>query len=149
MHGDKYGYENVNYIGSRTKVNIICKIHGSFMQEPYIHNAGHGCPECGKRIKGTTESFIKKARKVHGNKYGYENVNYTDRRTKVNIICKIHGSFMQAPYIHNAGHGCPECGKMIKRRTKSFIKKASEVRIKVKIRCKMRGSFMQKDKKDN
>jgi hypothetical protein len=27
IHGDRYDYYNVNYINSKTKIKIICKIH--------------------------------------------------------------------------------------------------------------------------
>lgn len=37
--------------------------------------------------------FINKAREKHGNKYDYSKVEYTDIKTKVCIICPIHGEF--------------------------------------------------------
>ena len=45
-HGDKYDYSNVNYVGSHTKVCIICPEHGEFYQKPFHHTNGHGCPKC-------------------------------------------------------------------------------------------------------
>lgn len=43
--------------------------------------------------KLTTEEFIERARKIHGNKYDYSKVNYVNAKTKVCIICPIHGEF--------------------------------------------------------
>lgn len=43
--------------------------------------------------KLTTEEFIEKARKIHGNKYDYSKVVYVNSQTKVCIICPIHGEF--------------------------------------------------------
>ena len=43
--------------------------------------------------KLTTEEFIEKARKIHGNKYDYSKVVYVNSQTKVCIICPIHGDF--------------------------------------------------------
>ena len=45
-HGDKYDYSNVNYVGTHTKVCIICPEHGEFWQTPHSHLQGNGCPTC-------------------------------------------------------------------------------------------------------
>ena len=58
----------------------------------------------------TTEEFIKRAREVHGNKYDYSKVEYTDYKTKVCIVCPEHGEFWQRPEQHYKGRGCPVCG---------------------------------------
>ncbi len=71
---------------------------------------GYGCRRCvSKRHIYTTEDWIKKAKKVHGNKYQYHLVQYVDSETKINIICKKHGIFQQIPYEHLNGRGCPYC----------------------------------------
>lgn len=46
LHNGKYDYSNVDYINSRTKVNIICPKHGLFEQVPRSHLQGNGCPKC-------------------------------------------------------------------------------------------------------
>lgn len=62
-----------------------------------------------KRV--TTSDFIKKAIDVHGYKYDYSKVVYKKAIEKVEIICPIHGSFMQDPHHHIASkNGCPLCG---------------------------------------
>lgn len=111
-HGDKYDYSEVNYVNGDTKVKIICPIHGAFWQTPHNHlhgKKGRGCPICGKSKPNTTESFIKKARAIHGNKYGYSEVKFTRNKDKVKIICPIHGPFWQEANSHLQGHGCPKC----------------------------------------
>jgi len=62
----------------------------------------------------TTEEFIEKAKKVHGDIYDYSEVHYINAKTKVTIICKEHGEFQQVPDLHLRGSGCKLCG--IKRR---------------------------------
>ena len=57
----------------------------------------------------TTESFIAKAREVHGEKYDYAKVEYKNAYTKVCIICPEHGEFWQKPNGHLQGYGCPSC----------------------------------------
>lgn len=37
IHGNLYDYSKVNYIDSRTKVEIICPEHGVFYMQPCNH----------------------------------------------------------------------------------------------------------------
>ena len=116
VHGDIYDYSLVNYKNNHTQVEIICTEHGKFLQSPKDHLSGKGCSSCGKektksRLMLSKDEFIKRANEVHGNKYDYSLVNYKDTRTKVEIICKEHGSFFQSPNKHMQGNGCPACGR--------------------------------------
>lgn len=62
-----------------------------------------------KRI--TTEEFIKRAIKIHGNKYNYSKVEYVNIQTKVILSCPIHGDFKVTPNHHlYMKAGCPHCG---------------------------------------
>ena len=111
IHGDKYDYSKVEYVNSTTKVCIICPKHGEFWQSPNSHLNRSGCPLCGKekQILGK-EEFIKRAKKIHGDKYDYSKVEYVNGQTKVCIICPKHGEFWQTPNSHiNANCGCPLC----------------------------------------
>lgn len=63
--------------------------------------------------KVTTNSFIKEAQSVHGNRYIYSEVNYIKAKNPVIIICKKHGEFRQQPQHHINGSGCPLCNKII------------------------------------
>ena len=127
VHGDKYDYSKVEYINNRTKVCIICPIHGEFWQAPSKHLSHCGCPKCGNTIKRTKEDFIREARTIHGDKYDYSKVEYINNRTKVCIICPIHGEFWQTPINHiNNKNGCPKCGNnMIS--VEEFIKRARKI----------------------
>lgn len=58
----------------------------------------------------TTEEFIIRAKKIHGDKYDYSNVIYRTRDDKVKIICTKHGVFLQKACYHLDGSGCPICG---------------------------------------
>ena len=60
--------------------------------------------------KLTTEEFIRKAKEIHGDKYDYSKTVYgKDNKTKVCIICPIHGEFKQKPNVHLNGKGCRIC----------------------------------------
>jgi very-short-patch-repair endonuclease len=108
IHGDKYDYSQVEYVNGNTKVKIICSIHGEFWQNPHNHLNGQGCPKCSGFYQ-TTEQFIEKARKIHGDKYDYSKTNYEKSHTKVCIICPKHGEFWQTPHNHLKGKGCAYC----------------------------------------
>ena len=59
--------------------------------------------------KFTKEDFVKKAKKIHGDKYDYSKIEYINNSTKVCIICPEHGEFWQQPNNHLQGQGCPKC----------------------------------------
>lgn len=59
--------------------------------------------------KYTTESFIKKAKEIHGEKYDYSKVSYVNSQTKICITCPKHGDFWQTPNMHLSKNGCPKC----------------------------------------
>jgi len=61
--------------------------------------------------KITTEIFIERATKKHGNTYDYSLVNYKGCSKKINIICKKHGIFEQTPSNHLNKNGCYKCGR--------------------------------------
>jgi|ERR1035437_368119 hypothetical protein len=76
----------------------------------------------------TTEKFIEKAIKIHGEKYDYSKSIYTCRHNKILIICKKHGEFNQMAYSHLSGHGCKNCNDENKLlNIIDFIKKAKKI----------------------
>jgi len=168
-HGDTYIYDKVIYVSTHSKVIIVCKKHGDFLQNPSDHLTGRGCPECGK-IKAhdtqrfTKEIFIERANEKHNNKYTYEKVNYIDSQTKVSITCKIHGDFDQVPNSHLQGYGCNLCA-IIKNTDKQRLTQDQVVERAIKVHgdlydyskvvyvkntepviiiCKKHGEFLQK-----
>ena len=175
IHGDKYDYSLVKYTNAKTRVKIICPVHGKFTQIPYNHLSGKGCKECGYKENGrnrsiTFDKFLEKARDVHGDKYDYSKSKVENYKIKIEIICKIHGSFFQTPNNHLSGKGCKECGMMstlnhiyenCSSYTEEFIKKSKELHgdtydyskveytnnsTPVEIKCKEHGSFLQNPK---
>ena len=135
--GDEYDYSHVIYKNMHTKVAIGCKIHGIFYQTPHNHLKGQGCPECSKKKvadgrRMSKEEFIRRAKEKHGNKYDYSKVEYVNTRTKVCIICPIHGEFWQTPDEH-LRYGCKQCSveyiaqKRIENSSKNFEKRAGEI----------------------
>lgn len=116
IHGDRYDYSNVSYMGNKTPVNITCPIHGDFQMTPISHlDKSRGCPKCtdGYYEKYTTEDWVSRATEVHNGKYQYDSVNYTGAFDKMEISCPEHGYFSQNSHDHLMGRGCPACAKII------------------------------------
>lgn len=162
IHGDRYGYNKVNYINSSTPVILNCDIHGDFEIKPVDILQGCGCKECNPSPykKYTTESFIEAAKKVHGeDKYDYSEVNYVNINTPVKLICnKCKKEFTQRPHDHLYGHGCSECNGGVNINTEEFIRRAKLIHkdtygydeveyvnctTPVKIICNSHGPFWQ------
>lgn len=104
----------------------------------------------------TTEEFVEKAKRVHGEKYDYSQTVYLGDCNKVTVNCLEHGVFFQSPSNHLAGHGCRKCSGI--RDTVQFISKAQQKHgnrydysqtefigsgKKVKIICREHGVFEQ------
>ena len=118
IHGNKYDYSKTKYATEKTNVTIICPIHGEFEQTPRKHLIGHGCQKCGvekssKNQGFTNESFIEKAKQIHGNKYDYSKVDYKGYDEPITIICHVHGEFEQTPDSHLQGSGCQRCSNRL------------------------------------
>lgn len=115
-HNNLYKYDKVNYINAKTKVTIICNIHGDFYLTPNKHLNGRGCQLCAlaerdeKRRKDISV-FINEANIEHNNRYHYNLVEYINTDTKICILCTEHGDFWQTPNHHIKGNGCPSCNK--------------------------------------
>lgn len=61
----------------------------------------------------TTEIFVAKAKRLHGDKYDYSKTVYTRSNKKVIVICPIHGEFLTGANNHISLRnlcGCPRCG---------------------------------------
>lgn len=166
--GDLYDYSKVKYINNHTKISIICKIHGEFLQQPNNHLYGNNCPLCARCVvnnsnRKSLEVFLEESKSIHNNKYDYSKVNYKSTYKKVIIICKVHGQFLQSPHDHLSGRGCLTCGTILRavKRTKTtdtFIASAQKVhsilydyskvnytgnKKKVVIVCKIHKEFLQ------
>lgn len=114
-HGDLYDYSRVVYRGAHTKVEILCREHGSFEQTPASHYAGNGCPRCGDQRSAAAkfkerDEIIARARAAHGDRYDYSDLVYTGINNEITVICPVHGGFRQSASSHCRGHGCPQCG---------------------------------------
>lgn len=167
-HGEKYDYSNSLYTSAVSKIEIICPIHGQFMQKASHHTAGHGCKNCADEARGQAsrkgfDIFLKEASDKHSGKYSYQykdNFLITDR---VLISCPLHGDFYQVADTHLSGAGCKKCASESNGRKQSisiddFISRSSETHgsrylypnlkvskctDKIIVTCRVHGDFEQ------
>ena len=110
------------------------------------------------RKRRTKEDFIEESKKLHGDKFDYELVEYKNLMTKVKIKCKNNHIFEQPPKSHLYGDGCPICSNRSGLSLEEFINRSRKIHgekydyslveyknvsTKVKIICPEHGSFEQ------
>ena len=137
IHKDKFDYSKVEYVNTKTKVIIICKVHGKFEQLSDVHLSGCGCKKCGVIRRANLkrkqqQKFIEEAISIHKDKYDYSKVKYLEANTKVVIICKIHGEFQQTPSKHLNSQGCKKCsnkknGDKQRKSQEKFIEQSNSI----------------------
>lgn len=163
VHNNKYQYDLTNYINSKTKVTITCKIHGNFQQRPNDHLSGRGCKRCSTlKATYTVAQWINIFKHHHQDQYNY--TFNTSNPKYVTIHCKQHNydSVLLRSNVA-AGHGPMCCKSALLRQNyqKSTIKFITEANkrhqfkydyaetnyinthSKVKIGCKIHGNFLQ------
>jgi very-short-patch-repair endonuclease len=113
--GNTYDYSLVEYVNCRTKVKIICSIHGVFQQRPDAHCERKGCVKCGQskrkeKLSKSNEFFIKECNIIHNNKYDYSLTKYINIKTIITVICPTHKKFKieASAHLHNK-RGCQKC----------------------------------------
>lgn len=162
-HGDIYSYDEVKYVGYTSRVKIACRTHGIFLQTPRKHLEGSGCHQCvidNSKTRLSSNTFIERAKKTHGDKYDYSETIFIKSHEKLKIICPLHGSFVQNPHNHLAGAGCKKCADDgLVQTEEDFVRKAEakhkaiysynkvnyqSVNEKVIICCSEHGDFRQR-----
>jgi len=114
-----------------------------------------------QKLKYTTEEFKEKIKKVWGDRYILDKVEYTGINNKIIVTCPIHGDFQTKANDFINHHGCQKCGGTKKMTTDEFITKAKlkhgnkydysktnlehkDEQGKIIITCPIHGDFKQK-----
>jgi very-short-patch-repair endonuclease len=130
IFGARFDYSELRPIrGGLDYARIICRSHGPSKQLVSQHLKGAiGCPACKASARRLTrDEFVARARKVHKAKFDYHGTNYIDARTKVIVVCKKHGPFKVAPFLHLRGAGgCIGC-KTGRLTTEQFIARSKRL----------------------
>lgn len=130
-------------LGSKSKVRIKCNKHNTIWEGEFCNFLRErGCPLCSHEIASarlyhTNEEIVDRLREKYGDDYDYSEVNYTDSRENITLVCKTHGTKIsrRASSLLEASYKCPcpECRTETvreinsARKTVNFIEKANKV----------------------
>jgi very-short-patch-repair endonuclease len=137
--GKKYDYSETQFNTVNDFITIYChekdkdgNEHGYFTLRGYGHlYSGYGCKKCQYRKlseerKKPFVDFLHEARKVHGDKYVYDESTYEGTHSKLSIVCPLHGEFHQEARMHLLGQGCPHCNaSKLEKRINDLLSKES------------------------
>jgi predicted Zn-ribbon and HTH transcriptional regulator len=137
IHGDKFDYSLIlssHINGKDSHVPIICKNCKNIWTPTiasHINNKS-GCPNCPRVDEWNLSKFLNLAGQEHGEKYDYSLVkeeHITGAYSSIPVICKQCG-YNWCPTINNHinhGHGCPDCGGIIRYTLERFLQRARSV----------------------
>jgi hypothetical protein len=152
-HNNKYDYSLFEeYVNAHQEIKIICPEHGIFSKKIYKHEK-EGCPHCSlidkhKKLSKThmkkehgedltpTESFIKKAKSIHGDTYDYSKTVYESARKPVTIFCNMCGNYFTLSraggHVSKPARGCNICapkrrGESNRKKSEKYIKECEEL----------------------
>jgi Zn finger protein HypA/HybF involved in hydrogenase expression len=100
----------------------------------------------------TTAEFVARCREAHGNAWNYKQTKYSNKTTKIQFRCSIHGTVEQLPMNH-LRIGCPYCSSG-RENTHSFLKQCKRKydysqmqyvnnKTKIVFRCPQHGKIEQ------
>lgn len=114
---EKSSFEKFNYEKALGYTTATCHKHGDYRTKPnWLLSRGHHCEKCknegtGERFSISTEEFIKRAKRYHGDRYDYSKTVYRTAKEPVTITCRIHGDFEIIANYHSGDTcGCQKCG---------------------------------------
>jgi hypothetical protein len=111
---------------NNTTLVLTCPKHGAWTAAWEVVTKNHGiCPKCSyeasvpKRTASIKKhhnasrdkrwfDYLTKFKKSHGDLYDYSKATFIDAKAPIEIVCPMHGSFMQTPDSHTKG-GCRLC----------------------------------------
>jgi hypothetical protein len=124
--GDEYDYSEVVYVTNEKIIITHKTCNYRFLQEPYDHLKGKGCPECFGSKKKTLEQFIEEARNAHGDEYDYSESIYINNNELITIKHKCGYVFHQRPINHINGQGCAKCAGNAKITPTEFLERFAD-----------------------
>jgi hypothetical protein len=78
----------------------------------------------------TSDEFVKRAKNTHGNFYDYSKSKYEGYHAKIEIVCPLHGKFLQRAKHHIEGRGCRKCANDVLRKKYTFWDDAKDAFLK-------------------
>ena len=130
----------VKYLGDwrfgATEIIINCPLHGDYVVtiRDFLENRSFGCQKCSlnnhsldSQREQKFQSLKNDCDKIFGvNFYDFSKALYVNEDTKIEVVCKEHGSFFIKPKLLRKGSGCPLCSSknmsIGERRILNFLK---------------------------
>lgn len=101
-----------NYQSNKSTFEVTCTVCSTVFY-PCISNLINqksGCPKCGGNKQKNTIDFINESKEIHGDRFDYSNVTYTNAHGIINIFCNEHKENFFIPAFHHLkGRGCIIC----------------------------------------
>lgn len=110
VYGEDIDFSAMVYVDNQTPVTLSC-IHGEFSVYPCNVKKGAKCRKCLGNIRRqrTGLTIVPRFEALHGDRFDYSKVVYSDMHKKVLIVCRDHGVFEMSPANHLSGHYCWKC----------------------------------------
>jgi hypothetical protein len=137
IHGDDINYINIkpqDIQNCNSRILLICK-KCEYEWECSVRsniNEKSGCPNCCGHVKLTYDTFIKRAKEIHGDTINYSFVNENDDFSTDNHItlkCNIC-SYVWSTTINNhinCKTGCSECNKGMSWNLSRFLSETKDI----------------------
>jgi very-short-patch-repair endonuclease len=133
IHGeDRYDYTETIYINTQKKFILTCNQGHRFETTYKSHiDKKRNCKKCSKIKVGkllqerAKQTFVQKAKKIHGDLYDYDLVDYKGTFVHVKIKCKAESHIFEIlPYAHlSIGQGCKFCNEKLLKEEKRTLNK--------------------------
>lgn len=135
VHGNIFDTSKVNYMNTKTEVELICEKHGSFFRKPADLLTSYACKKCKleKSKYNNKKLFIEESIKLFGDITNHSKVGEISKNTKVDLTCTIHNhDFRMSVTARLNGQKCPKCAEenyslLRKKTTEQFVEEAREV----------------------
>lgn len=99
-----FDFTDLRFQGMGIRTNIVCSKHGDLDISPENHlRLKTGCKKCGGKSEDYSfDNFLEKARQKFGDesRFDYSRMVYKGTAEKVEVVCRIHGSFWTLPGDH-------------------------------------------------
>lgn len=120
VHGHKYDYQHVKYLGQQVPVEIVCRTHGKFKQKPEYHWCGAGCSKCfhvdrrGASQRYTLATFTVKLEQVFPGAFTVITSEYVNSQANITVRCNTHHVECDTKpnWLLNGYNPCTQCNHM-------------------------------------
>lgn len=138
IHGDKFDYsevltECVN--GCSSHVPLVCNTCGHrwiTSVSSHIYSKS-GCPNCSRKVQWTRETFVKRGRELHGEKFDYSRLtdeHFVNGGGYIPLRCNDCGyeyDCVKNAHTGKDAHGCPSCSGRVRWTKMRLIEESKEI----------------------